>query len=86
MPESDLVAEGGRAGTPAAFYDLMGLPPSAEVAVVRFEMASRGVGLNGGEGALLLKVDGRGRDGMVVSGRKNSSIPRDSQTADHVKI
>lgn len=38
MPESDLEAEGGMVDTKEAFYDLVGLPPSAEVAVVRFEV------------------------------------------------
>lgn len=38
MPTSDLEAEGGMVDTVDAFCELVGLPPSAEVAVVRFEM------------------------------------------------
>jgi hypothetical protein len=38
MPESDLEAEGGMVDRRAEFYELIGLPPSAEVAVVRFEV------------------------------------------------
>lgn len=40
MPESDLAAEGGMVETLEEFYELVGLPPSAEVAVVRFELVS----------------------------------------------
>ena len=38
MPEDDLEAEGGMADSLKQFYDLVGLPPSHEVAVVRFEL------------------------------------------------
>jgi hypothetical protein len=38
MPESDLEAEGGMVDTLPAFYELVGLPREAEVAVVRFEL------------------------------------------------
>lgn len=38
MPESDLEAEGGMVDTLREFYDLIGLPPEHEVAVVRFEL------------------------------------------------
>lgn len=41
MPESDLEAEGGMCETLEEFYDLIGLPPSAEVAVIRFELLSK---------------------------------------------
>lgn len=38
MPEDDLRAEGGMADSLEQFYDLVGLPPSHEVAVVRFKL------------------------------------------------
>ncbi|PEN04750.1 hypothetical protein CRI93_14675 [Longimonas halophila] len=38
MPKDDLQAEGGMADSLEQFYDLVGLPPSHEVAVVRFEL------------------------------------------------
>lgn len=38
MPEEDLEAEGGMVDKLDRFYDLIGLPPSHEVAVVRFEL------------------------------------------------
>lgn len=37
MPEEDLKAEGGMCKTLDEFYELIGLPPEAEVAVIRFE-------------------------------------------------
>ncbi|AFJ21461.1 hypothetical protein [Salisaeta icosahedral phage 1] len=37
MPEDDLQAEGGMVDTLEEFYELIGFPPSHEVAVVRFE-------------------------------------------------
>jgi hypothetical protein len=38
MPEDDLEAEGGMVDTLEDFYELIDLPPSHEVAVVRFEL------------------------------------------------
>lgn len=39
MPTEDLEAEGGMVGTKEAFYEMVGLPPSQEVAVIRFTLA-----------------------------------------------
>ncbi|MCS4142165.1 hypothetical protein [Salinibacter ruber] len=38
MPEDDLDAEGGMVDSLEDFYELIGLPPSHEVAVIRFEV------------------------------------------------
>lgn len=38
MPEGDLEAEGGMVDNLEQFYELVGLPPSKEVAVIRFEL------------------------------------------------
>jgi hypothetical protein len=38
MPEDDLEAEGGMVDNLVGFYELIGLPPSHEVAVIRFEV------------------------------------------------
>lgn len=40
MPESDLEKEGGMVDTLEEFYDLIGLPPSKEVAVIRFQLVT----------------------------------------------
>lgn len=41
MPEEDLEAEGGMVDDLENFYELIGLPPSRKVAVVRFELVER---------------------------------------------
>ena len=39
MPAEDLEAEGGMVDTKEAFYELVGVPPGQEVAVIRFTLA-----------------------------------------------